>query len=162
MKVVRVFSSDCHCLVSIVWTHNARDFLLFAKSRSTVYLMPLNKTYTSCTDTFTTSVWGCSCPPQSYSYCYSTVKGHTQVHIHTIHWKWLKSQSECMDTTCEYCHAVLIETTAVPSTQYQCITVILQLERSTEEKHPVHTWGRLTWREGTVTAQTQTKISHFR
>ena len=46
------------------------------------------------------------------------------------------------NTTSEYCNAVLRpQLYQVPN--YQCITV-LQLERSTEEKHPVHTWGRLT------------------
>ena len=42
---------------------------------------------------------------------------HTSTYTHEIHWKWLKSQSECMDTTCEYCYTVLrLQLHQVPNT----------------------------------------------
>ena len=161
MKVVRVFSSVCHRLVSIVWTHNARDFLLFAKSRSTVCLMPLNKNIHVMHRYIHFVSVGLLRPTTIILILLLYRQGtHTSTYTHnTLEVVeipiWMYGYHLWILSCCT-------ETTAAPSTQYQCITVILQLERSTEEKHPVHTWGRLTWHEGTVTAQTQTKISHFR
>jgi len=160
MKVVRVFSSVCHRLVSIVWTHNARDFLLFAKSRSTVCLMPLNKNIRVMHRYIHFVSVGLLRPTTIILILLLYRQGtHTSTYTHnTLEVVeipiWMYGYHLWILLYCT-------ETTAAPSTQYQCITVS-QLERSTEEKHPVHTWGRLTWHEGTVTAQTQTKISHFR